>query len=61
MAYDRLNQEFTLVLQRPEIRDKLLGFGIEPVGSTQEELAAFTREQHQNYVLLITEFNIQPE
>lgn len=58
---DRLNREFYAVLQRPDIRERLLAFGIEATGSTPDELAAFTREQSQNYVRLIKEFSIQPE
>lgn len=60
-AVERLNREFNLVLQRPEVRAKLLTLGIEAVGSTPEALASFTREQSQIYVRLVKEFNIQPE
>lgn len=35
--------------------------GIDAVPSTPQALADFTREQSQNYLRLIKEFNIQPE
>lgn len=58
---DRLNREFNLILQRPEVRAKLLVLGIDAMPSTSEALAAFTREQSQAYVRLIKEFGVQPE
>lgn len=36
----RLNQEVVRVLNLPEIREKLTGAGVEPVGSTPEQFAA---------------------
>ena len=58
---ERLNREITTILQRPDIRSRLLAMGIDAVPSTPQGLAEFTREQSQNYVRLIKEFNIQPE
>ena len=60
-AVERLNREITTILQRPDIRSRLLAMGIDAVPSTPQGLADFTREQSQNYVRLIKEFNIQPE
>jgi tripartite-type tricarboxylate transporter receptor subunit TctC len=60
-AVERLNREITAILQRPDIRSRLLAMGIDAVPSTPQGLAEFTREQSQNYVRLIKEFNIQPE
>lgn len=60
-AVERLNRELNIVLQRPEIRARLLALGIEASPTTPEALAAFTREQSQAYVRLIKEFGIQPE
>ena len=36
----KLNQEIVRVLNAPELREKFLNIGIEPVGSTPEQLAA---------------------
>jgi len=60
-AVERLNREITTILQRPDIRGRLLAMGIDPAPSSPLGLADFTREQSQNYVRLIKELNIQPE
>lgn len=60
-AVERLNREITAILQRPDIRSRLLAMGIDAVPSSPQGLADFTREQSQSYVRLIKEFNIQPE
>jgi tripartite-type tricarboxylate transporter receptor subunit TctC len=60
-AVERLNREITAILQRPDIRSRLLATGIDAVPSSPQGLADFTREQSQNYLRLIKEFNIQPE
>ncbi len=57
----RLNRELNLILQRPDVRARLLTLGIEATPSTPQALDAFTREQYQTYVRLIKEFHIQPE
>lgn len=60
-AVERLNREVTTILQRPDIRSRLLAMGIDAAPSSPQGLADFTREQLQSYVRLIKEFNIQPE
>ncbi|MBI5720920.1 MAG: tripartite tricarboxylate transporter substrate binding protein [Burkholderiales bacterium] len=60
-AIDRLNREVVAILSKPEIRARLQALGLEATPSTPEELAAFTREQSQNYLRLVKEFGIQPE
>lgn len=60
-AVERLNREITAILQRPDIRSRLLAMGIDAVPSTPQGLADFTREQLQSYMRLIKEFNVQPE
>lgn len=60
-AVERLNREITAVLQRAEVRARLLALGIEATPSTSDALAAFTLEQSRAYVRLIKEFGIQPE
>ncbi|MDP1585021.1 MAG: tripartite tricarboxylate transporter substrate binding protein [Bradyrhizobium sp.] len=60
-AVERLNREITTILQRSDVRSRLVAMGIDAVPSTPQALADFTREQSQAYVRLIKEFNIQPE
>jgi len=39
-AIKRLNQEFVRVLNRPDVKERFLNGGVEPVGSTPEQLTA---------------------
>jgi len=42
---DRLNAETLQVLALPEVREKLFGLGMEPLGSTPAEFGAFIRSE----------------
>ncbi len=42
---NRLSQEITKVLARPDVKEKFLASSIEPVGSTPEELGALVRAE----------------
>ena len=41
----RLNTEIVKIINMPDVRDKLLGLGAEPVGDTPEEFAALVRTE----------------
>jgi tripartite-type tricarboxylate transporter receptor subunit TctC len=41
----KLNTEFLRVLRTPELQERLTGLGIEPIGSTPEQLAAHLRTE----------------
>ena len=41
----RLNAEIVKIIHTPEVRDKLLALGAEPVGDTPEEFAALVRSE----------------
>jgi tripartite-type tricarboxylate transporter receptor subunit TctC len=41
----RLNTEIVRILRMPEVRDKLIGLGAEPVGNSSEEFAAMVRSE----------------
>ncbi len=45
----RLNAELNRVLKLPAVREKLVGLGIDPVGSTPEEFAARIRSDLASY------------
>jgi tripartite-type tricarboxylate transporter receptor subunit TctC len=53
---DRLNREINAVLAMPEIRDRLLGMGATPMGSTPEELDLVIRSESAKWqkVILIS-------
>ena len=50
---ERLHGEFTRALALPEVREKLLYFGAEPVGNRPDEFAAFIRTEADKYARLI--------
>ena len=41
----RLNEEIVRILQRPEVKEKLVATGIEPVGDSPEALAATVKSE----------------
>lgn len=58
---NRLHAEVVKILRSPEIKEKLLGMGAEPVGSTQEQFGAFIKSEMAKWGKVIREANIKPE
>lgn len=58
---ERVNQALVSALEDPEVVARLEGAGIEPSGSTPEELAAFQLEQLEFWEPIITRAGIQLE
>ncbi len=56
---DRLHTEIVKVLKVPDIRDRLLRDGIEPVGNTPEEFLAHTRLEAQKWSKVIRDANVK--
>ena len=50
---ERLNKEINAVLQTPEIRERLVGLGTLPMGSTPEELDAVIRQETEKWKKVI--------
>jgi tripartite-type tricarboxylate transporter receptor subunit TctC len=50
---DRLHAEFTRALAAPDVREKMLNLGAEPVGSRPEEFAAYIKQEAQKYARVI--------
>lgn len=57
----RLNATLVKVIERPDIRDKLLAQGAEPAPSTGPELDAIVREELAKWEVVIREAKIKPE
>jgi tripartite-type tricarboxylate transporter receptor subunit TctC len=55
----RLNREILKVLERSDVRERLLAAGIEPIGSSPEEFAATLRADQAKWGKLIRELNIR--
>lgn len=58
---NRLHTEVVKILRSSEIKERLLGMGAEPVGSTQEQFAAFIKSESAKWGNVIREANIKPE
>jgi tripartite-type tricarboxylate transporter receptor subunit TctC len=52
-AVDRLHAEFTRALAAPDVREKMLNLGAEPVASQPEEFAAYIRAESEKYARVI--------
>jgi tripartite-type tricarboxylate transporter receptor subunit TctC len=57
----RLNTEINKALAAPDMRDKLVGAGIQPVGNTAEQFAGFIRSETSRFAKVIKEAGIKPE
>jgi tripartite-type tricarboxylate transporter receptor subunit TctC len=57
----RLRAETANVLRQPEVRERLAAMGAEPVGSTQDEFAAFMRAENARWGRIIREKGIRSE
>ena len=49
----RLHAEFTLALAAPDVREKMLALGAEPVGNSPAEFAAYIRAEADKYSRLV--------
>ena len=52
-AITRLHTEFTRALAAPDVREKMLNMGAEPVGNSPAEFAAFIRAEAEKYARVI--------
>jgi len=57
----KLNRETLRALNDPEFRGKLLTMGIDPLGNTPEEAAAFLRQELARWKTIVTEAGVKLE
>jgi tripartite-type tricarboxylate transporter receptor subunit TctC len=57
----RLHAEITRALRADDVRSRLTGEGLEPVGSKPEEFAAFIRSETTKWAKVVKDAGIQPE
>ncbi|HEX4944513.1 MAG TPA: tripartite tricarboxylate transporter substrate binding protein [Usitatibacteraceae bacterium] len=50
---DRLHAEFTRALAAPDVREKMLNLGAEPIGSTPEAFAAYVKAEAARYAKIV--------
>lgn len=58
---DRLHRETVRALKEPEVRDRLVADGSDPVGSSPEEFAAYLRSETVKWAKVVKDVGIQPE
>jgi tripartite-type tricarboxylate transporter receptor subunit TctC len=56
---DKLNAEIVRALNAPDVRDRLMAMGSDPVGGTPEEFAAYIREELERWGKVIKENKIR--
>jgi len=59
-AIQRIRDEVVKAMAIPEIRERLLGLGQVPVGSTPEQFGAFMKSEGTKWLKVIREANITP-
>ena len=57
----RLNTELVKILKLPDVKDRLESQGLQPVGSTPEQLAALIKSESQKYAKLVKDIGYQPQ
>ena len=58
---DRLSAEVRKIVQAPDVSERMVGLGMEPMGNTQEEFAEFIRQQHARYAAIVKQANVRVE
>ena len=58
---NRLHGEVVKILRAPDMKEKFLAMGAEPVGSSQEQFGAFIKSEMAKWGKVIRDANIKPE
>ncbi len=58
---DALSKEIVAIMRVPDVREKMLAQGFEPVGDTPEEFAKFIREELVRWEKVVKNAGIKPE
>ncbi|MGQ0524868.1 MAG: Bug family tripartite tricarboxylate transporter substrate binding protein, partial [Betaproteobacteria bacterium] len=58
---ERLHGETVRALKSPDVREKLLGLGADPVGNTQEQYAAFIQNEIAKWAKVIKAAGIKAD
>jgi tripartite-type tricarboxylate transporter receptor subunit TctC len=57
----RLQAEIVKVMNIPDVREKLIGQGTDPVGSSPEQFGAFMKAETSKWARVVKEANIRPD
>jgi tripartite-type tricarboxylate transporter receptor subunit TctC len=58
---DKVQKEIARISAQPDVRERLLQLGAEPVANTPAEFAAFTQAEYDKFVKIIKKAGIQPD
>ena len=58
---DRWHRETVRALKDPEVRDRLVADGADPIGSSPEEFAAYLRSETAKWAKVVKDVGIKPE
>ncbi len=58
---DKLSKEFMRIIRLPDIQERLNSQGLDPVGSTPEELAALIKSELVMYGKLVKQIGLKPQ
>jgi tripartite-type tricarboxylate transporter receptor subunit TctC len=56
---DKLSREAAAAVRRPEIRDRFVQLGIEPVGNTPAEFTQFLKNEVAKWAKVIRDANVK--
>jgi len=57
----KIQQDIARIVRLPDMQERLNQFGAEPIASTPEEFAAFTKSESEKFAKLVKAAGIQPE
>ena len=58
---DRLHREIVRILAQPDMKERLVGLGADPVGNSPQAFAAFIRSEHAKWSRVIRDAKMQVE
>lgn len=58
---NRLNSEINKALAAPDMKERLVNAGIQPLGTTPEQFASFIRSETVRYAKVVKDANIPPQ
>ena len=58
---EKIQQEIAKISAQPDVRERLLQLGAEPVANTPAEFAAFQKAEYEKFVKIIKKAGIQPD
>jgi len=57
----RLNVELVKIVNLPDVKERFLGQGLTPVGSTPEQMSALIKEESMEYAKLVKQIGLKPQ